>query len=242
MDPNFLFDTYGSDAVRWFFYTSTQVGENYRTSPEALRDTVQKFFIPLWNCYSFFITYARLDRFDPSQPAPPIGERHVLDRWLLSRLSWLVASVTLGLDNYEANEPARRIERFVNDLSNWYIRRSRRRFWKSESDTDKASAYHTLHQTLTTLCHVLSPFAPFVSDAMYRNLADGKSVHLTDFPSPPLTFDLTVEAYMKIAREGLDAGLEQRMALARQAAEAEWSRRQRRPPKVRRPPSRVVIR
>src|SRR2546427_74000 len=104
LDPNYLFDNFGSDAVRWYFYTSTQVGENYRTGDAALRETVQQFFIPLWNCYSFLVTYARLDNFDPSQEQVPVGERHVLDRWLLSRLSDLVQAVTAGLDpDVEAN-------------------------------------------------------------------------------------------------------------------------------------------
>ncbi|TMD28117.1 MAG: isoleucine--tRNA ligase, partial [Chloroflexi bacterium] len=137
LDPNYLFDTFGSDAVRWYFYTSTQVGENYRTGDAALRETVQQFFIPLWNCFSFFVTYARLDRFDPTREQVPLAQRHVLDRWLMSRLNNLVASVNTGLDSYDAVEPARRIQRFVDDLSNWYIRRSRRRFWKSQSDVDK---------------------------------------------------------------------------------------------------------
>src|SRR5437899_6411507 len=127
LDPNYLFDTFGSDAVRWYFYTSTQVGENYRTGDAALKDVVQQFFIPLWNCYSFFVTYARLDEFDPSAPQVPVEKRHVLDRWLLSRLAGLVDGVTTGLHRYDAQEPARKNQRFVDDLSNWYVRRSRSR-------------------------------------------------------------------------------------------------------------------
>src|SRR2546428_6999960 len=133
LDPNYLFDTYGADAVRWYFYTSTQVGENYRTGDAALKEVVQQFFIPLWNCYSFFVTYARLDEFDPSTPQVPVAERHVLDRWLLSRLAGLVDGGTAGLDHYDANEPARKIQRFGYDLFNWYVRRSRPRFWICQS-------------------------------------------------------------------------------------------------------------
>src|SRR5438045_6246304 len=117
LDPNYLFSTFGSDAVRWYFYTSTQVGENYRTGDAALRETVQQFFIPLWNCFSFFVTYARLDKFDPARKQVPVAERHVLDRWLMSKLNKLVDSVTTGLDAYDAVEPARRIQKFVDDLS-----------------------------------------------------------------------------------------------------------------------------
>ena len=212
LDPNYLFDNFGSDAVRWYFYTSTQVGENYRTGDAALKETVQQFFIPLWNCYSFFVTYARLDNFDPAQPSVPVEERHVLDRWLMSKLSGLVATVTSGLDAYEPVEPARRIQRFVDDLSNWYIRRSRRRFWKSQSDRDKMAAYQTLYEALRTVSGLMAPFAPFVSDAMYRNLSDGKSVHLSDFPVPPAAEDPQVEADMARARQAVESGLAARDA------------------------------
>ncbi|HEY2597601.1 MAG TPA: isoleucine--tRNA ligase [Candidatus Dormibacteraeota bacterium] len=212
LDPNYLFDTFGTDAVRWYFYTSTQVGENYRTGDAALRETVQQFFIPLWNCYSFFVTYARLDGFDPAQPAVPVAERHVLDRWLLSKLSGLCAAVSSGLDAYDANEPARRINRFVDDLSNWYIRRSRRRFWKSQSDRDKAAAYQTLYETLRTVCQLMAAFAPFSSDAMYRNLSNGESVHLSNFPEPSSHHDAQVEADMTRARQAVEAGLAARDA------------------------------
>ena len=211
LDPNYLFENFGSDAVRWYFYTSTQIGENYRTGQDTLRETVQQFFIPLWNCYSFFVLYARLD-FDPAQPSVPIDQRHVLDRWLLSRLSTLVAGVTGGLDAYEPVEPARRIQRFVDDLSNWYIRRSRRRVWKPESDRDKLAAYQTLHETLATLCRLMAPFTPFVADAIYRNLSDGKSVHLADFPNPMPVQDSRVESDMARARQAVEAGLAARDA------------------------------
>jgi len=213
LDPNYLFDSFGSDAVRWYFYTSTQVGENYRTSDAALRETVQQFFIPLWNCYSFFITYARLDNFDPTAPQVPVGERHVLDRWLLSRLSGLVETVTTGLDRYDANEPARKIQRFVDELSNWYVRRSRRRFWKSQSDRDKLAAYQTLFETLSTVSRLMAPFVPFMAEAMYRNLSDGSSVHLSDFPEAMPWRNPEVEANMALARQAVEAGLAARDAV-----------------------------
>jgi isoleucyl-tRNA synthetase len=212
LDPNYLFDTFGSDAVRWYFFTSTQVGENYRTGDAALREALQQFFIPLWNCYSFFVTYARLDGFDPTKPAVPVAERHVLDRWLLSKLGGVVDAVTSGLDAYDAVEPARRIQRFVDDLSNWYIRRSRRRFWKSQSDRDKLAAYQTLHEALSTVSALMAPFAPFVADAIYRNLSGGASVHLTDFPRPSTAVEAQVEADMARARQAVEAGLSARDA------------------------------
>ena len=212
LDPNYLFDTFGSDAVRWYFYTSTQVGENYRTGDAALRETVQQFFIPLWNCFSFFVTYARLDRFDPTREQVPLAQRHVLDRWLMSRLNNLVASVNTGLDSYDAVEPARRIQRFVDDLSNWYIRRSRRRFWKSQSDVDKLAAYQTLYEALRTVAGLMAPFAPFTADAIHRNLCDGRSVHLADFPETVGAEDAEVEAQMTRARQAVEAGLAARDA------------------------------
>jgi isoleucyl-tRNA synthetase len=212
LDPNYLFDNFGSDAVRWYFYTSAPVGENYRTGSETLRETVQQFFIPIWNCYSFFVTYARLDGFDPAQPAVPLAKRHVLDRWLLSRLAGLTAAVSEGLDQYDANEPARRIQKFVDELSNWYIRRSRRRFWKSQSDSDKQAAYQTLYEALSTLCQLMAPFTPFVADSIFRNLSGGRSVHLSDFPSPKPYQDPQVEADMARARQGVEAGLAARDA------------------------------
>ena len=212
LDPNYLFGTFGSDAVRWYFYTSVQVGENYRTGDAVLKEVLQQFFIPLWNCFSFFVTYARLDKFDPSQPQVPLAERHVLDRWLLSRVYGLVNDVTVGLDAYDAVEPARRIQRFVDDLSNWYIRRSRRRFWKSQSDRDKLAAYQTLHETLLAVSGLMAPFAPFVADAIYRNLSDGQSVHLSDFPENVGEEDSQVEADMARARQAVEAGLAARDA------------------------------
>ncbi|HEY3086324.1 MAG TPA: isoleucine--tRNA ligase [Candidatus Dormibacteraeota bacterium] len=212
LDPNYLFDTFGSDAVRWYFYTSTQVGENYRTGDAALRETVQQFFIPLWECYKFFVLYARLDNFDPSQDSVPPSERHVLDRWLLSKLSGLVSAVNAGLDAYDAVEPARRIQRFVDDLSNWYIRRSRPRFWKAQSRRDQLAAYQTLYETLRTVTALTAPFAPFVSDAIYRNLSEGKSVHLADFPDSVGALDAQVEADMARARQAVEAGLAARDA------------------------------
>jgi isoleucyl-tRNA synthetase len=212
LDPNYLFNTFGSDAVRWYFYTSTQVGENYRTGDAALKETVQQFFIPLWNCYSFFVTYARLDKFDPEEAQVPLEERHVLDRWLMSKLNNLAASVNTGLDAYDAVEPARRLHRFVDDLSNWYIRRSRRRFWKSQSDRDKLAAYQTLFEALRTVAALMAPFAPFTSDAIYRNLSGDRSVHLANFPETVGAADPGVEADMARARQAVEAGLAARDA------------------------------
>ncbi|MEP7105692.1 MAG: class I tRNA ligase family protein, partial [Chloroflexota bacterium] len=164
-----------------------------------------QFRLPLWNVYSFFVTYANADGFDTETPPVPLAGRPVLDRWLLSRLARLVEGVDASLERYDLNGPVRAMAAFVEDLSNWYVRRSRRRFWKSESDADKLSAYQTLYTTLVTLSGLLAPFMPFVSDAIHRNLRGGLSVHLSAFPVAQ------AEAY--------DEHLEQQMALARRLVE-----------------------
>ena len=205
LDPNFLFDGFGADAVRWFFFSSSQVGENYRTSADTLRETVQQFFIPLWNCYGFHVNYAILDKFDPAKAQVPPEERTALDRWLLSRLAGLVETVDTKLAAYDVNAAARPIVTFVDELSNWYIRLSRPRFWRSTSDADKLAAYQTLQTALITVTRLLAPFTPFVADAMHRNLDGGRGVHLADFPVSD--------------RAAVDAALEEQMARGRRAVE-----------------------
>ena len=205
MDPNFLFDGFGSDAVRWFFFSSSQVGENYRTSGDTLKETVQQFFIPLWNCYGFHVNYAILDNFDPEKAQVPLADRPALDRWLLSRLAGLVETADTKLAAYDVNAAARPIVTFVDELSNWYIRLSRPRFWRSKSDVDKLAAYQTLHTALTTVTRLLAPFTPFIADAMHRNLDGGHTVHLADFPISD--------------RSAVDVALEEQMARGRRAVE-----------------------
>jgi isoleucyl-tRNA synthetase len=211
VDPNYLFDTFGADALRWFFYVNP-VGENYRVGEAPLQQVVRQFLLTLWNVYSFFVTYANIDGFAPGREAPvPLADRSVLDRWLLSRLSHLVEAVDRALDRYDVNAAARPIQEFVEDLSNWYVRRSRRRFWKSESDADKLSAYQTLYETLVTLSRLLAPFTPFLAEAIHRNLAEGRSVHLEDFPVPDeAARDRALEEEMAQARSAVQAGLAKR--------------------------------
>ncbi len=176
----------GVDSMRWLYSRQSPVANlnfGFSTADEVRR----RFIIPLWNIYSFFVTYANIDGYDPSAGGPPAGERPELDRWILSELNSLTQSVTQSLDGYEPEPAARRIEAFVEDLSNWYVRRSRRRFWKSDADQDKLAAYTTLYECLTTLARLLAPFIPFVTESMYRNLAapiaDAReSVHLEAFP------------------------------------------------------------
>ena len=184
----------GVDAMRWVFARqdpATNMNFGFGSADEVRR----RFIIPLWNVYSFFVTYANIDRYDPATRAPAVSERAELDRWIISELNLLVADVTRSLENFEPQNAARRSEAFVESLSNWYVRRSRRRFWKSGlldqagggADQDKLAAYATLYEVLVTLCRLLAPMLPFTTEAVYRNLVSKgdpsrESVHLDDYP------------------------------------------------------------
>lgn len=188
VDPWEVIDAKGADALRWYLYTASPPGQSRRFSVDLVGEVVRKFLLTLWNTYSFFTTYANIDRFDPTEHELLVEERSPLDRWILSELNLLIERVTESLDSYDVTGAARPIEDFVNDLSNWYVRRSRRRFWKSESDEDKAAAYLTLYRCLATVAKLLAPFMPFLAEEMYRNLVCGvdedapESVHLCDWP------------------------------------------------------------
>jgi len=187
--PRDVLDAHGADAMRWYFYTAAPPWNERRFSVDLVGEVVRKFMLTLWNVYSFFVTYANVDGFDPTKHDLPVSERSSLDRWILSELHALVERVDTGLAGYEATAPARDIQDFVELLSNWYVRRSRRRFWKSENDADKSGAYLTLYECLTTLTGLLAPFMPFLSDVLYRNLVRAVkpdapiSVHLAGFPT-----------------------------------------------------------
>ncbi|HEY9287252.1 MAG TPA: isoleucine--tRNA ligase [Candidatus Dormibacteraeota bacterium] len=189
VDPIKIMDEFGADATRWYFYSAVTIGTEYRFDPAAVREIVKGLLNTLWNCYVFFANYARLDRFDPELAPVPVPQRAVLDRWLLSELAAVINDVSRQLDAYDPYAASRRVEGFVvQELSQWYVRRSRRRFWKSESDADKRSAYQTMYQVLVAVVQMLAPFMPFVTETIYRNLAAGKngmpdSVHLSDWPS-----------------------------------------------------------
>jgi isoleucyl-tRNA synthetase len=207
LEPDEVFDRFGADAIRWLFYTSP-VGESYRVGARPLQEVVRQFLLTLWNVYAFFVTYANIDGFVPHIEEPvPLADRPVLDRWLLSRLSGLVETVDGALERYDVNGASRPLQAFVEDLSNWYVRRSRRRFWKSESDADKRAAYQTLYAALVTLSRLLAPFTPFLADAIHRNLC-GDSAHLADYPAADrLARDEVLEEEMAQARQAVVAGL-----------------------------------
>jgi isoleucyl-tRNA synthetase len=188
VEPWSVLTKYGADAFRWYMYTAGPPGEPRRFSVELVGEVVRNFYLTLWNVYSFFVTYANIDGFDATQEPVPVALRDPLDRWILSELHSLVADVTRAYETYDAPGATRPIETFVDRLSNWYLRRSRRRFWKTESDTDKLAAYQTLHECLVTVAKLLAPSMPFVSEALYRNLVGTvdpgapDSVHLAFWP------------------------------------------------------------
>jgi len=218
VDPFEIMSKFGADATRWYFYASVAVGNEYRFDPSAVQDVVRRFLLILWNTYYFFTNYARLDGFEPGGEPVPVKQRAVLDRWLLAELAAVLKDVEGALDAYDPNGSARRLEAFVLDLSTWYVRRSRRRFWKSESDADKRSAYQTLYQVMVALSQLLAPFMPFISETIYGNLAAGMngqpdSVHLTDWPTAqPDWVDDELRRQMASVRRLVAGGLAARNA------------------------------
>jgi isoleucyl-tRNA synthetase len=188
----------GADALRWYFCVNDPEVPS-RFSEGLVREAAQKFLLPLWNALSFFTIYANLDGWHPGapgeRPVPPFASRPALDRWILLRLDRLAAGTTAALEGYDVVGAARPIEEFLDDLTNWYIRRSRGRFWagsdteESEDEEAKASAYETLYEVLTTLSRLLAPFTPFVAEVLHRHLVRSQdaaapvSVHLADWPA-----------------------------------------------------------
>jgi isoleucyl-tRNA synthetase len=187
IEPWAVVNKYGADALRWYFLTAAPPGNVRRFSEDVVAEVTRHFLLTLWNVYSFFITYANIDHFTPSAEGVSL-EQSELDRWIISELNQLIIDVDTGLDAYNPTEAGRKIEDFVDYLSNWYVRRSRRRFWKSESDADKLAAYSTLYECLVTLSKLLAPFTPFLAEELYQNLVCSvfpeapDSVHLADFP------------------------------------------------------------
>jgi len=191
IDPWAVINNYGADALRWYMLVSTTGQDNHRFSTKMLEETIRKIFLTLWNTYSFFTLYANIDRFVP-QPLTADSDQPKafteLDNWISSELNRLISEVSKLMDSYNPTSATRRIEEFIDNLSNWYVRRNRRRFWKSENDADKLAAYTTLHQCLVTLSQLLAPFVPFIAEELYQNLFRSvnpearESVHLTDFP------------------------------------------------------------
>ncbi|MBK9945215.1 MAG: isoleucine--tRNA ligase [Kouleothrix sp.] len=187
-DPFALIDQFGADAVRWYMFASAPPYNPRRFGPDQVGEMLRQFMLTLWNTYSFFVTYANLDGWAPSgTPADP-ATLQPIDRWAHARLHALVRDVTAALDSYDIHAPAKAIEAFADELSNWYVRRNRRRFWKADDDADKQAAYDTLYTCLTTLTRLFAPFMPFLAEAIWQNLVVGQidgmpqSVHLAAWP------------------------------------------------------------
>jgi isoleucyl-tRNA synthetase len=213
VDPMAVMERHGADALRWVLLTSGSPWSSRRLGDTVLDEAVRQFLLTLWHVYTFFVLYANADGVDPDAvPSAPVASRPILDRWILSRLAGTVRGVRDGMDAYDATGAGRRIHAFVDDLSNWYVRRSRRRFWNpgGGGGQDSAAAFHTLHECLVTTATLLAPFTPFVSEELWSNLAAGRagrpeSVHLADYP--------------QVHETAIDPGLDEAMALARQVVE-----------------------
>lgn len=214
VDPWSVLNANGADAFRWYLYTASPPGNSRRFSVDLVGEVVRNFTLPLWNTYSFFVTYANLAKWRPGTelPSSALGP---LDKWILSELHSLVQVVTEAYEHYDVTNATRPIERFVDVLSNWWLRRSRRRFWKSEAeatDTDRA-AYATLYECLVTVSKLLAPAMPFLADAMYRNLVASlddrvpESVHLADWPTALLwRIDEKLQDEMRVVMKAASVG------------------------------------
>jgi len=216
-DPVVLMKKHGADALRYYLMGSPAVkAEDLRFSEKGVDEVVKKVEMTLWNSYSFFAMYASLDGFEPTGQLKP---SNLLDKWLLSITNDLISKVTVSLDKYDISLAVRLLSDYVDELSNWYIRRSRKRFWKSENDTDKVSAYETLYFALTTYTKLLAPFMPFVADEIYDGLVKQvdkhapESVHLADWPvADKKLIDKKLDEEMARTREIVNVGLSLRAA------------------------------
>ncbi len=198
--PFDIFDTLGADALRWYFFSSGQPWTPRRVFPDGIREATRQSLLTLWNVHSFFTTYADLDGWEPG--AEKVAPTHVLDRWILSELDDTIAVVTDALEGFDALGGANRIGKFIDDLSNWYVRRSRPRFWKASD----ANAHATLHECLVTVAQLLAPFCPFLADEIHTTLTGARSVHLTDWPEPQGRHDPALAEQMAAARRLVGLG------------------------------------
>jgi isoleucyl-tRNA synthetase len=213
VDPWTVLDQHGADATRWYMYTASPPGNARRFSEDLVAETTRRFLSTLWNTYSFFVMYANLADFDPVAEPTDDEEPTELDRWARSELHSTVQRVTEALEAYELSDAARPIEQFVEGLSNWYVRRSRRRFWRSGDDADSRVALRTLYESLVTVSKLLAPFTPFVAESLYRNLVGERlegaddSVHLARWPdADEAAIDETLSAEMEVVQRMVSLG------------------------------------
>lgn len=232
VNPFEAIEKFGSDPLRWYMISNSSPWDNLKFDPAGVQEASRKFFATLYNTYSFFALYANVDGFDNSAPEIPLSERPEIDRWIISLLNSLILTVDEALENYEPTRAARAISDFVGDnLSNWYVRLNRKRFWGKEMDADKLAAYQTLYTCLKTVAMLIAPFAPFFADRLYADLTavDGneKSVHLALLPEAD--------------RSAIDTDLENRMHLSQQITSMVLSLRRKANIKVRQPLQRIMI-
>ena len=209
-DPNLMLNTYGADAIRlYMIYSPVVKAESLKFSENGVKQLMRDLLIPWWNAYSFFVTYANVDGFHDEEVVFPQSD-NVLDRWIVSSMETLISDVTEAMDCYDLQKSVRPFVKFIEDLTNWYIRRSRRRFWKSTNDGDKLCAYRTLRYVLVQLSKVAAPFTPFIAEEIYTNLKganDPESVHLCDFPSANVAArDLDLERRMADVQAVVELG------------------------------------
>ncbi len=228
VNPFETIDKYGSDPVRWYMISNSSPWDNLKFDPAGVQEVSRKLFATLYNTYSFFALYANVDGFDNSQPQVALENRPEIDRWIISLLNTLVKDVDEALNDYEPTKAARAINDFVNDnLSNWYVRLNRKRFWGGEMNEDKLSAYQTLYTCLETIAKLIAPISPFYADKLYQDLAGNGSVHLALFP--------------EVNEEAIDKALENRMNIAQVITSMVLSLRRKVNIKVRQPLSTLMI-
>ncbi|GHO59783.1 isoleucine--tRNA ligase [Ktedonobacter robiniae] len=215
VNPWELLESYGADSTRWFMCASAPPYNSRNFSFDLVNEMQRQFLLTLWNTYAFFVTYANIDGWQaPTEGDPFAGaELQLIDHWILARLNALIGDVTGMLDNYDIHGPTRQMVSFIEDLSNWYVRRNRRRFWKAESDQDKHAAYLTLYTCLTTLAKLMAPFTPYVSESLYQNLVASQnpsapqSVHMAEWPvANPARLDSQLVTDMGLLLETVNLG------------------------------------
>jgi isoleucyl-tRNA synthetase len=210
-DPSEIFDKYGADALRFYLLSSPVVSaETINFKESEVAELVRGMFRMLWNSYSFFVLYANIDKFKPATRNPQTAT-NLLDRWVISELNMLIRDVNESMEKYELNKAVRLFPKFIDNFSNWYIRRSRKRFWKSENDGDKNEAYQTLWYVLAELSKLMAPFTPFIAEEIYKNLTGNESVHLAEFPKANNELvDEKLNEEMDIVRKIVSEGLQLR--------------------------------
>ena len=213
VDPFDALDTYGADAIRWYFYVNSAPWLPNRFHGKAVQEGQRKFMGTLWNTYAFFVLYANIDSFDATKYTLEYDKLPVMDKWLLSKLNTLITEVDDNLANYRIPESARALQEFVDDMSNWYVRRGRERFWAKGMEQDKINAYMTLYTALVTVSKVAAPMIPFMTEQIYQNLVCSldktapESIHLCDFPVADATFvDKKLEEDMEVVLETVVLG------------------------------------